>query len=348
MALVSTRSASEPERPLVLERMAGRLAERPFQPHRLLPSAHLQTIVASRMPREFSWGWQRSREHLLELSNGGRVRSFLVERSPDARVVVGLHGLGGSSDSLFLQGLSHKAYREGWNSVLFNLYDLNLSGRSPTLFHAGASQHVEELLERIREIRPWDRVCLTGISLGGNLLLKLLGHWGGAPPSWVEATAVISPLVDMVISWSLIEKPANLFYRLYFISRLKRIIRERSQDLGRFIDLEALAKIRTIREFDECVTAPMGGYADALDYYRRASSAPLLGRIRKPTLVIHAKDDPILPWEPWTRPGAVSNPYLLPHLSEKGGHVGFIEQTRRDIDRVWAENRVIDFFRLLP
>ncbi len=323
------------------------LERRPFVPHRLLRGPHLQTVIAARLPRKFPWGWKESSEQVFELSDGARVRVTLIDGPADAPVLVGLHGLGGSSESNNMQGLSHKAYREGWSAALFNLYDLNLGGRRPTLFHAGASPQVAELLESVRQVRPWDRYFLAGISLGGNMLLKLLGEWGDDPPEWVTGAAVVSPLVDMTVSWQIIEQPSNTIYRLHFIRQLQIRLRKRARELEGFLDVQRLRTIRSIREFDECVTVPLGGYRDAFDYYRRGSSAPLLERIRVPTLVLHARDDPLLPYEPWTRPEAQSNPFLLPHLTERGGHVGFIEHERRDIDRSWAENRMIDFLRML-
>lgn len=330
-----------------LQGIAEVLRRRPFAPHPLLRSAHLQTVLGSLLPREFPWGWAKSSERMLELDGGCQVRALLVDRAPDAPVLVALHGVGGSSESRYMQGLSHKAYREGWNAVLFNLYDRNLEGRRPTLFHAGSSPQIEQLLEGIREIRQWSRFYLAGISLGGNMLLRLLGNWGERAPHWIAGAAVVSPLVDLEIGWKIIEEPSNVIYRVHFLRRLKRLLRQRSGELRDLIDFDALEKVRTFREFDDHVTAPMGGYEDAFDYYRRASSAPLLGKIRVPTLVIHSRDDPILPLDPWMRPEGRSHPSLLAHLTEHGGHVGFIEHEKTDIDRAWAENRMIDFFRLL-
>ena len=178
------------------------------------------------------------------------------------------------------------------------------------------------------------------------MLLKLLGEWGEAAPHRVRAAAVVSPLVDLVASWNTLDRLTNRHYRWHFVQGLKHVVRKKERDLGKHIDVEGIRKIKTIREFDEIFTSVLGGFQDAFDYYRRASALPWLGKIRVPTLVLHSKRDPILSWRPLMTAGLRENPNVLLWLSREGGHVGFIEQERRDIDRNWAENRVIDFARL--
>ena len=127
----------------------------------------------------------------------------------------------------------------------------------------------------------------------------------------------------------------------------QRRLRELSRRLGHFLDLRKLRQVRTIREFDELVTAPLAGFDDALHYYREVSSVSLLSRVVVPVLLVHSKGDPLLPWEPFARPEIFYNRSLLVHLTESGGHAAFIaRKQRRDVDRSWAENRVIDFFRI--
>jgi len=122
---------------------------------------------------------------------------------------------------------------------------------------------------------------------------------------------------------------------------------QRAEMMSRFIDLEKMRKVKTIREFDELLTAPLSGFDGAFHYYREASSLGWIPRITTPTLLLHAKDDPLLPWELLTGREVSDNHCLLLHLTEAGGHVAFIARRgRRDIDRSWAENRVIDFLRI--
>lgn len=143
------------------------------------------------------------------------------------------------------------------------------------------------------------------------------------------------------------ERLANFVFQYHFVHGLKRRLRNRESCWETFVDVGAALQARTIRQFDEAFTAPVSGFRDADDYYEKASAAPLLGCIRVPTLIIHSVDDPFLPWEPFTRETVRKNPQLLLVLTRKGGHVGFVEQDRQqDVDRLWAENRIIDYFRL--
>jgi len=254
--------------------------------------------------------------------------------------------MGGSARSIYMQALSHKAYREGWNCHLLNLYNVNLELDPPHIFHAGASDGIRSAIEQIAQLPTTESILLTGFSLGGNILLKLLGSCGMGFPEKVVGAAAVSPLVDLTTSWQILEKPANTIYRRHFVKGLKNILRLKSDYLRDFVDLDSLMEIRTIREFDELFTAPLGGFTDADDYYRKASSIQCLGDIRVPTLILHSRDDPLLPWEPLSVPEANANPALLIHLTKHGGHVAFLEWKRHDIDRSWAENRVIDLFRM--
>lgn len=320
---------------------------RPFVPHPWLWTGHLQTVAASQQRRKFSWGWTQCSEDLVKLGNGSEVGIRFVVRDRQAPTLIAIHGMSGSSDSGYMLALSHKAYRAGWNFILPTLYNLETRPSRPRIFHAGCSNSVAEIIRLCSLQHGLEKILLVGISMGGNIVLKLLGESGHKSPSSIKAAGVISPLIDLEMSWPLMDKPANLLYRRYYLRRLRQLSMSRGELMGRFIDLERLRRVKTIREFDDVVTAPLAGFEDALHYYREMSSRNLLPKIRVPTLLIHAKDDPLLPWRPLTAPQVVANDSLLVHLTEAGGHVAFIaKRAQGDIDRSWAENRVIEFFRL--
>jgi predicted alpha/beta-fold hydrolase len=183
--------------------------------------------------------------------------------------------------------------------------------------------------------------------MGGNIVLKALGDWGSHAPDWFLGAAVISPLVDLSTSWQAIERRKNWIYRSHYLRRLKRLTRENRCGWDSRVDFNRLDRTTTIRQYDETVTVPVGGYRDVLHYYEIASAAKVIQSIQVPTLAIHSLDDPFLPWEPLTRKNVRDNPWVNVVLTDSGGHVGFIEDRKIDSDRVWAENRVIDFFSLL-
>lgn len=325
------------------ERFRHDLSRRPFRPHWVIPGAHGQTLAGARLPRRFPWGWTGSSQELVELEDGVGVRTEEILEFPKAPTVIVIHGMTGCNRSGYSQGFSNKAWRRGWNTILPSLYNVSPAVDRPRFFHAGSSDMVSDLLLRLVEDRGLERVFLVGVSMGGNILLKLMGEWGEDRPDWLLASAVMSPLCDLTQSWQRLEDSQNRIYQTYFMNRLRKIVFEH-HDAEKWIDSEALQRARTIRQFDELVTAPLCGYRDAMHYYRRCSSLPLLERIQAPTFVLHSKDDLFLPWEPFVG-GAASNPNLLIHLSDRGGHVGFFESdSGRDLDRRWAENRILEFF----
>lgn len=324
------------------------LKDRSFRPPFWLRGAHRQTLVGSLMKRDFSWGWKHSREDFVDLLCGARVRLVGIWQDLRRPTVVVVHGTGGSSESTYMKGLSHKAHREGWNAVLPNLYNTNPALERPKVFHSGSSREFEEIIEQLILKHQVEEIYLAGVSMGGNILLKLLGEWGRSHPDQVKAAAVISPLVDLRASWKILEKPSNCFVQHHMVTNLKRRVRQGLPSLDGFVDQEALSRARTFRQFDELYTAPLAGFRDALDYYEKASALPHLKNIHVPTLLLHALDDPLLPAEPFLAPQVRSNPSLEVVLTQRGGHVGFIAKDGQgDLDRFWAENRVIDFFRFV-
>ena len=331
----------------LFHRLQRLLGQRPFQPPLSLSSGYLQTMAADVLKRDFPWGWESLQAYFFDLSDGSRIRADCVWQSRSAPTLLAVHGMGGSSTSTYMLGLSHKAHRQGWNAVLLNLYNCNLDLPRPKIFHAGASREVGEIIETVLTEHNIDQLFIAGMSMGGNILLKLMGEWGENRPVQVQAAAVISPLVDLTVSWQVLERPSNFIFQRHFIRKFKRLIEDHHAELASFVDIGALQKIKTIREFDELLTAPLGGFNDASEYYREASSAAHLEYIRVPTFMVHSRDDPLLPWEPLVQLEVRSNPHLLVHLTQRGGHGAFLERNpREDVDRRWAENRTIDFFRL--
>ncbi len=322
------------------------LLSRPFRPHRVFPHPHLQTIASAMARRDFGWGAPRTETLALELPGQARVHTECCFANPGAPTLLVIHGMGGSSQSPYMQGFLHKAFREGWNAVLLNLYDLNLVGDRPVIFHSGSSRELDGIVRRVLDLDPCGPLVLVAVSMGANILLKLLGEWGEGVPDRVRAAAVVSPLVDLVASWDTLDRLTNRHYRWHYVQGLKQVVRRNEKDLSRHIDVEGIRRIKSIREFDEIFTSVLGKFRDAFDYYRRASAAPWLGKIQVPTLVLHSKRDPILPWGPLMNASLRENPNILLWLSREGGHVGFIEQEGPDIDRNWAENRIIDYARM--
>jgi predicted alpha/beta-fold hydrolase len=175
--------------------------------------------------------------------------------------------------------------------------------------------------------------------------LKLAGEYGADYPPELKGVSVVSPSVELAASADRIEQRSNWIYQRKFIRSLKRRMREAATLYPELYDAGQLPLVRTLREFDERYTAPHGGFRDAADYYARSSSLPLLSRIRIPTLIIHAEDDPFIPFASLRHPSVAANPSIILLAPRHGGHVGFVgdDGNAPDEDRFWAENRLIEF-----
>ena len=326
------------------DQMRALIRQHPYRCHRWLRSGHLQTIVGSRQRRRFDWGWTDAETVRIPLSGGSRIDALWVEIDRRSPTLVAVHGMSGSNRSAYMLGLSHKAHRRGWNSLLLDLYDRS---ESPRIFHAGSSADVFSAIDAFRSERALGDVLLAGVSMGGNLVLKLVGEMADRVPDWLRGAGVVSPLVDLMASWHLMDLPSNRIYRKYYVRRLKALAASHLLRRRPEIDPVRLRRVRSIRQFDEAVTVPVAGFSDVFDYYRRASAVNALDRIVVPTVAIHSRDDPFLPAEPLLRSGLGDHPALSVVLTERGGHVAFIEDRCVDLDRSWAENRLIEFFSCL-
>lgn len=331
-----------------LDRVASALRAKPFTPHPLFRSGHAQTLVAFAWPRRRPLRPLRGDEaRLFEVEPGVRVLvhcRWQAERRAHPTLLL-VHGLEGSSESIYMLSTALKAHRAGFNVLRLNFRSCgNTFHLSPTLYHSGMSPDLRALIAELIERDELKDIFLGGFSLGGNMSLKLAGEYGADFPSALKGVCAISPSVELAASAASIERRSNLVYQMRFIRSLKRRMREAATLYPERYDVSRLSRVRTLREFDERYTAPLGGFRDAHDYYTRSSSLPLISRIRVPTLIIHAEDDPFIPFDSLRHPSIGANPALILLAPAHGGHVGFVSDgNTAGEDRFWAENRLIEF-----
>jgi len=201
---------------------------------------------------------------------------------------------------------------------------------------------IEELIKTDR----LPRLFIAGFSLGGNMILKLAGEYGDNPPAEVLGICAVSASVDLRASTQHMSLPRNWIYQQDFLRRLKNRIRRKKKLFPDLYDISGLGEIHSIEQFDDRFVAPAFGFADARDYYTKASSLPLIKHIRIPTLIIHAEDDPFIPFAPLRDAAVGANPYVLLIAPERGGHVAFLSANPGE-DRFWAENRLVEFCKLV-
>jgi predicted alpha/beta-fold hydrolase len=334
--------------------LADVLSARPFEPHPLLKGSHAQTVAGWAWPRP----WRRKalrrahtmdEERLFEVEPGTRLlaRCRWQEDRSSRPVLVLVHGLGGSDASSYVMGTAELAYRAGMNVVRLN--QRNCGGTehlTPTLYHSGLSGDLRGVVAELLNRDRLPAILVGGFSMGGNLALKMAGELENQGWPGLIGVCAISPSVDLSETARHIERPSNRLYQWRFVKGLKRMMLRKKELYPKLYDLRALKRIRTVRQFDELYTAPHGGFSDAEDYYAKSSALPLLAKIRAPTLILHARDDPLVPLAPFLRTEARENPNVLMVTPHHGGHVGFVSGEGK-AGRFWAESIVVKFCHAL-
>jgi predicted alpha/beta-fold hydrolase len=297
----------------------------PFVPALGLANEHAQTIYASLVRPTHAPTARRERR---ELPDGDFVDVDTFDGPRGAPHVVTLHGLEGSSRAGYITAINFRS----------------CSGEPNRLARSYHSGDIHDALLVLNEVRArvTGPLFAVGFSLGANVLCRLLEEQGENAP--VDAAASISAPYDLDACCRKLDGPGP-FHRLYrerFLRTLKGKAREKLRRFPGAFDKRALEAARSIRAFDDAVTAPLHGFRDATHYYAEASSGPRLHAIRRPTLLLSAADDPMLE-APVIPASASDNPLLSVVLTEHGGHVGFVAG-RAHRPHFWAEAQVLEFF----
>jgi predicted alpha/beta-fold hydrolase len=261
--------------------------------------------------------------------------------------LVFLHGLEGGVHSHYVANLFAEAARRGWSAdlVLFRGCGAELN-RAPRFYHSGETSDFDFALRRIVAERPNAPIGLAGVSLGGNVLLKWLGERSHDDiPTAVRGAVAVSVPFDLARGCRHLSRGFSHVYERFF---LRSLIAKTRQKLARHPDLcdaAALARVRTLWDFDDVVTAPLHGFRDALDYYTQSSSIRFLSRIRVPTLLLSAVDDPFLPPKVLDAVRSIGreNDALELEFVQRGGHVGFVSGRVPWRPIYYAEWRIADF-----
>jgi predicted alpha/beta-fold hydrolase len=324
---------------------------KPFIPHQLFTSGHAQTLATYFWPQRLDLAAARAdQDRVFEVETGVRVlaRCRWQRNSRLNGTLVLTHGLEGSSESSYMLGTADKAFRAGFNVIRLNMRTCgNTDHLTPTLYNSGLSQDVRAVINELISKDQLTRIFLAGFSMSGNIALKYAGEEGDSAPAELKGICAISASVDLAACEAAISRRWNWIYKERFMISLRRRMRVKKALYPELYDITGLNRVRSLRDFDNRFTAIHGGYRDAEDYYRRASARKLIGHIRKPTLIIHAQDDPFIPFEPLLDPAVSANPFVLLLAPEHGGHVGFLADRSIEGDRFWAQNRIVEFCLLM-
>lgn len=268
-----------------------------------------------------------------------------------APVVLVLHGLEGSTRRGYMLTTYRTLAARGLRSIGLNFRSCSGEpNRLPRLYHSGDTTDLRLVLDHLATRFPDTPMAAIGYSLGGNVLLKYLGEAGGAAAARLKAAVAVSVPFDLSAGAGKLEHGMGRLYTWFFLRSLRRKVTEklakRTDALAAAngaYDQDRLRKARTFRQFDDTFTAPLNGFSDAGDYYRRSSSATFLAGIRLPTLLLHSRDDPFLPADALPLAAAADNPYITAEFTERGGHVGFIGGGSPWAPFFWAETEAARF-----
>lgn len=318
-----------------------------FTPRRGLTNAHAQTLVGN---------FQRRRnllpppeDRLFNVEQDAQILChchWQKDRREERTTLIIVHGLEGSSDSRYVIGTGSKAWRLGMNVVRMNMRNCGGTEElTPTLYHSGMSHDVAAVVRTLIDEDRLQRIAVSGFSMGGNLVLKMVGEWGTNAPKEVAAAIGISPAIDLALSADTLHTPPNRIYEWKFMRGLRARIKRKARLFPDRYDLQYLRGVKTIREFDDQITARYSGFDGADDYYARAASANVIDKIAIPTLVIHAKDDPFIKLTPESRAKLKHNPHITFIETEHGGHCAFMGEPKPPLmeDGRWAEMQLVMF-----
>jgi uncharacterized protein len=317
----------------------------PFKPRRFLRGGHLQTLAGFFLKRRINL--PAPEERFVEVAPGVSVLChchWQTERRTALTVIL-VHGLEGSSDSGYMMGIAHKGLAAGMNVIRVN--QRNCGGTdhlAPTLYNSSLSGDVAAVARTLVEHYQLSRFALAGFSMGGNLVLKTAGEWGGEALPEFRAVAAVCPAMDLAASADALHLPANRIYEEYFMLKLRQRFRNKVKLFPDYFDVARLRGVRTLREFDDRVTAHYCGFEGAVDYYARAAASNVVDRIAVPGLILHAATDPFIHLLPETRCKIAANPHLTFVEAADGGHCSFLADANR-YDGRWAEQQVVEFFK---
>jgi len=314
-----------------------------YRPAWWLPGGHAQTL----------WGkFARRREALplerevIALPDGDHLELHSLPAPAGTPRVLLLHGLEGTIHSHYVAGIISSVAAAGWGATLMVFRGCGSTPNTARRFyHSGETSDVAHVYSMLRMRDPAASWYAVGVSLGGNVLLKWLGETGDS--SAIVAAAAISVPFDLEAGARKISHGVARIYDRNFLTTLRNKALRKLDVYPDLFDRDALLRARSVFEFDEAVTAPVHGFADAHDYYQRSSSLAYLSRIRVPTLLLSARDDPFLPSDVLDRVvrASADNRALTTEFVRGGGHVGFVGGTVPWSPRYYAEERAVAYLR---
>jgi uncharacterized protein len=298
---------------------------------------HVETIYPALFRKIHSVSYQRER---IDTADDDFLDLDWV-RTGSSKLVIISHGLEGNTERAYVKGMAKAFSENGFDALAWNYRGCSQEmNKQLRFYHSGATDDLSYVIHHAA--KNYDSVYLIGFSLGGNLTLKYIGETGFQIHPKVKKAITFSVPIDLHTSCIQISKPSNWLYTQRFLKSLQTKIESKAK-LMKGLDLSHFKKIKTLMDFDEYYTAPIHGFASAIDYYQKSSALGFLSGIQTPTLLVNAQNDPFLSKECYlnVNPPVKSTSYLQFESPTYGGHVGFSLFNKRGL--YWSELRALDF-----
>jgi hypothetical protein len=312
-----------------------------FSPLWWLKNPHLQTLYSYVLkPEDPSIFFTKER---LELHDGDFIDLFWSKTNlPDtAPLVILLHGLAGGIHSPYVKGMFSSINQAGMRSVLMHFRGAgNEPNRLIRTYHAGETSDFEYIVKVLNNREPSSKKFAIGISMGGNVLLKWLGECGHQ--NYLDKAIAISVPFKLNIAADTVKSGFSQIYQNFLLNSLRMMHLNKLDKMNYPFSRESILRIKDFWEYDNMITAPVFGFKNAADYYEHCSSIYYLSAIKTSTLIIHAKDDPLMTPDVIPNDKNLSQDIIL-ELSDHGGHVGFIGADCAGKMTYWLEKRILDF-----
>ncbi|NNM60174.1 MAG: hydrolase [Legionellales bacterium] len=311
-----------------------------FKPAWWLRNPHLQTLFPVICKRHIK-NLKLARER-LELPDADFI-DLDYTQDDDRPIVLILHGLEGSISSHYAKGMLQAIHRNGWRGVFMHFRGCSGEhNRLPIAYHSGETEDLAYVVNLLHQRFPLQPIAAIGFSLGANMLLKWLGETG--QHNILCASVAVSTPFELEKCVTKISTGFSRIYQQHLLSALRRKMQDKFELTPSSIPLPDFRQLHSLYDFDNYVTAPLHGFADAKEYYTQSSSRQFLRAIDVPTLLLQAKDDPFVPFDALPLATELSGKIQL-ELVEKGGHVGFISGNFPGRPHYWLEERIPEFLK---
>lgn len=306
-----------------------------YVPPFVLFNSHFETIYPALLRKVSLIPYQRER---IQTPDDDFLDLDWIKQGSENVVIIS-HGLEGNTERAYIKGMAKAALAEGYDVLTWNYRGCSEElNRQKRFYHSGATDDLETVISHAIAM-GYSSINLVGFSLGGNLTLKYLGEERVKHPQLKKATALSVPM-DLGASCDTISMPGNFLYSKRFLKSLTEKVIRKSQVISD-IDTTPLSTIKTLREFDDCFTAPIHGFKDAADYYHRCSSVNFVTNISIPTLIVNAANDPFLSKECYPVDLLKVHAHVKLEIPKRGGHVGFAQFNQNGL--YWSEQRTMQF-----